>query len=53
VVDALEAGNWLAENATIYIESGQEDIYQPPTSWQLHRDKHAGAVSYRLYYREQ
>jgi 16S rRNA (guanine966-N2)-methyltransferase len=53
VIDALEAGNWLADNATIYIESGRDDEYQPPINWQLHRDKHAGAVSYRLFYREQ
>lgn len=53
VIEALEEGNWLAENATIYIESGRDDHYQPPINWQLHRDKYAGAVSYRLYYREQ
>ena len=53
VIDALEAGNWLADNATIYIESGRDDEYQPPINWQLHRDKHTGAVSYRLFYREQ
>jgi len=53
VIEALEAGNWLADNATIYIESGRDDEYQPPINWQLHRDKHAGAVSYRLFYREQ
>jgi 16S rRNA (guanine966-N2)-methyltransferase len=53
VIDALEAGNWLADNATIYIESGRDDEYHPPINWQLHRDKHAGAVSYRLFYREQ
>lgn len=53
VIEALEAGNWLADNATIYIESGRDDKYHPPINWQLHRDKHAGAVSYRLFYREQ
>jgi 16S rRNA (guanine966-N2)-methyltransferase len=53
VIDALEAGNWLADNATIYIESGRDDEYHPPINWQLHRDKHTGAVSYRLFYREQ
>lgn len=53
VIEALEAGNWLADNATIYIESGRDDDYAPPINWQLHRDKHAGAVSYRLFYREQ
>ncbi len=52
VIEALEAGHWLADNATIYIESGRDDEYQPPINWQLHRDKHAGAVSYRLFYRE-
>lgn len=53
VIEALEAGNWLAEDATIYIESGRDNAYRPPINWQLHRDKHAGAVSYRLFYREQ
>ncbi|MET0356242.1 MAG: 16S rRNA (guanine(966)-N(2))-methyltransferase RsmD [Cellvibrio sp.] len=53
VIEALEAGNWLAEDATIYIESGRDSNYHPPINWQLHRDKHAGAVSYRLFYREQ
>lgn len=52
VIEALEAGKWLADNATIYIESGRDDEYAPPINWQLHRDKHAGAVSYRLFYRE-
>ncbi len=56
VIDALETGNWLADNATIYIESGREPAYQTPyqipANWQLHREKHAGNVSYRLYYRE-
>ena len=53
MIDALEAGNWLAADATVYIESGRDDVYHPPINWQLHRDKHAGAVSYRLFYREQ
>ena len=53
VIDALEMGNWLADNATIYIESGRDNDYQPPINWQLHRDKYAGVVSYRLFYREQ
>lgn len=52
VIDALEMGNWLADDATIYIESGRESVYQPPINWQLHREKHAGQVCYRLFYRE-
>lgn len=53
VIDVLEVGNWLADDATIYIESSREAVYQPPINWQLHREKHAGNVSYRLFYREQ
>lgn len=53
VINALEAGNWLAEDATIYIEAGRDSEYHPPVNWQLHRDKTTGAVSYRLFYREQ
>lgn len=52
VIDALEAGNWLADDATIYIESGRESVYQLPINWQLHREKYAGQVCYRLFYRE-
>ena len=52
VIDALEAGNWLANDATIYIESNRDALYQIPINWQLHRDKHTGQVNYRLYYRE-
>lgn len=52
VIEALEMGSWLADNATIYIESGRDIEYHPPVNWQLHRDKHSGAVSYRLFYRE-
>jgi 16S rRNA (guanine966-N2)-methyltransferase len=52
VIDALETGNWLAEDATIYLESGRDSEYHPPINWQLHRDKTTGAVSYKLFYRE-
>lgn len=53
VIDALEAGNWLADDATIYVEAGRDSEYHPPINWQLHRDKTTGAVSYKLFYREQ
>lgn len=53
IIDALEVGRWLAEDATIYIESDRNAGYHTPINWQLHRDKHAGHVSYRLFYREQ
>jgi 16S rRNA (guanine966-N2)-methyltransferase len=51
-IDLLESGNWLAESASIYIESSIDTLYQVPANWALHRDKRAGSVSYRLYYRE-
>jgi len=53
VIDGLEAGNYLAENAVIYIESGREHHYNTPAHWQMHRDKSAGQVNYRLFYRTQ
>lgn len=52
VVDQLEQQQLLNEGAAIYIESGLNDHYLPPTSWRLHRDKTAGSVHYRLFYRE-
>ncbi|WP_111642338.1 16S rRNA (guanine(966)-N(2))-methyltransferase RsmD [Marinimicrobium alkaliphilum] len=50
VIDALSAGGWLAPEAAIYVESGRRSDYQVPADWALHRDKHAGQVSYRLYF---
>lgn len=52
VIDALEAGGWLADDAAIYIESGRAPPFSVPQHWHLHRDKQAGQVSYRLFYRE-
>lgn len=51
VVDRLEAGNWLAPNACIYLESPRDNPIITPNSWHLHRDKHAGQVSYKLFYK--
>jgi len=51
VIDALEAGNWLTDDAAIYIESGRATPFSVPPHWHLHRDKQAGQVSYRLFYR--
>jgi len=51
VIDALEAGGWLADDAAIYIESGRATPFTVPQHWHLHRDKQAGQVSYRLFYR--
>lgn len=50
-IDALENGGYLTDKAVIYVESGKDDSYQIPSSWSLHRDKTAGNVCYRLFYR--
>ena len=49
----LESNGWLADDALIYVESEVENGLPPvPASWELHREKIAGQVAYRLYQRE-
>jgi len=49
----LEQHGWLAENALIYVESEVENGMPPvPVNWNLHREKIAGQVAYRLYARQ-
>ena len=51
-VTLLENRGWLASEALIYIECETEQgTLQVPDSWQLHREKTAGQVAYRLYHR--
>ena len=48
----LESNRWLADEALIYVESEVENGAPPvPVNWQLHREKIAGQVAYRLYRR--
>jgi 16S rRNA (guanine966-N2)-methyltransferase len=51
IASALETGNWLSDEATIYLEAPRDVHLQLPANWQLHRDKQAGQVSFRLYHR--
>ncbi|HAU5487601.1 TPA: 16S rRNA (guanine(966)-N(2))-methyltransferase [Cronobacter sakazakii] len=52
-LNLLETRGWLAPQALIYVESEAENGLPPvPASWQLHREKVAGQVAYRLYLRE-
>jgi 16S rRNA (guanine966-N2)-methyltransferase len=51
VAQRLEAPGWLSDNALIYIESLANKALTMPLSWQLHRDRQAGAVRYALYRR--
>jgi 16S rRNA (guanine966-N2)-methyltransferase len=49
----LESNGWLADDALIYVESEVENGLPPvPACWDLHREKVAGQVAYRLYHRE-
>ncbi|RQW61507.1 16S rRNA (guanine(966)-N(2))-methyltransferase RsmD [Vibrio viridaestus] len=53
IIRKLESRGWLTENASIYIESEKEwptDCI--PSHWNLHREKFAGQVAFRLYYRD-
>ena len=48
----LEVNGWLADDALIYVESEVENgLPQVPVHWDLHREKVAGQVAYRLYHR--
>ncbi len=49
----LEQNNWLADDAMIYIETEKElKLEGVPNHWELHREKTAGQVSYRLFERQ-
>lgn len=48
----LESNGWLSDGALVYVESEVEHGIPPvPVNWQLHREKIAGQVAYRLYVR--
>ncbi|MDX7992452.1 16S rRNA (guanine(966)-N(2))-methyltransferase [Xenorhabdus sp. Reich] len=50
----LEANGWLAEESWVYVEAESESAATDvPANWQLHREKIAGQVAYRLYIRHQ
>ena len=52
-LNLLEVNGWLADGALIYVESEVENGMPPvPANWELHREKIAGQVAYRLYHRE-
>ncbi|WP_409309276.1 16S rRNA (guanine(966)-N(2))-methyltransferase [Pectobacterium sp. B1J-3] len=49
----LEQQGWLAAEAWIYVETEAENTQLAiPDNWQLHREKIAGQVAYRLYIRQ-
>ncbi|MCW2257684.1 16S rRNA (guanine966-N2)-methyltransferase [Providencia alcalifaciens] len=51
-IELLEKNQWLADESWIYIESESESsLTNIPVNWQLHREKIAGQVAYRLFTR--
>lgn len=49
-LNLLQQNGWLAENGLVYIETEKElQLPEIPEHWQLHREKTAGQVCYRLY----
>jgi 16S rRNA (guanine966-N2)-methyltransferase len=52
VLEVLEANNWLAENAWIYVETPKTYSLMAPQNWRLHRTKQAGNVTFSLYQRD-
>jgi len=45
----LDANGWLADEAWVYVESGEHDAWMPPLHWQVHRQRDAGAVRGTLF----
>ncbi|MGG4606702.1 16S rRNA (guanine(966)-N(2))-methyltransferase [Providencia sp. Me31A] len=51
-IELLEKNQWLANESWIYVESEAESpLTDIPANWQLHREKIAGQVAYRLFIR--
>lgn len=49
-INALENSGVLADNSWVYIETSKDEALPTlPFSWQLHREKTAGQVAYRLF----
>ncbi len=49
--DLLEKGDYLAQNALIYVECPKGTTYQIPRKWAPHKEKIAGSNIYRLFIR--
>ncbi len=49
---ALENSGLMAAETAIYLETPRQAPLQVPAYWYLHREKQAGQISFRLYYRK-
>ncbi len=47
----LEEGNWLNDDALIYVETPRDYPLSAPADWELMREKQAGEVCFRLFRR--
>jgi 16S rRNA (guanine966-N2)-methyltransferase len=50
-VDLLEERQWLADHASIYVETPKDLPLHPPSNWVLRKRKTTGAVSAQLFVR--
>jgi 16S rRNA (guanine966-N2)-methyltransferase len=51
-INLLEQGNWLANDAWVYIElPSRDDLPVLPDNWRWYRNKQAGQVGYHLAHR--
>lgn len=48
-VDLLVQYHWIKPGSWIYVETERGLAVNTPTNWQLHREKQAGRVTFRLY----
>lgn len=48
-IEPLVNNHWVAPESWVYIETERGITPQVPANWQLHREKHAGQVTFRLY----
>lgn len=48
-ITQLEQAQCISENGWVYIECERDLPVTTPPHWQLHREKYAGQVAYRLY----
>ena len=48
-IEQLVQNSWLAEQSWVYVETERGLAPTVPQSWHLHREKHAGQVTFRLY----
>jgi len=49
VCEKLATGHWLSAHALVYLEAARGETPRLPSGWELHREKTAGEVVFRLF----